>query len=121
MKPYRLFLFLILLSTASCISKKQTADTLPTCVSGMIKTLQAKPPQNPPAEVWEWDVDGKRYYYFTAPCCDRYNTLCDDHCNRICAPSGGFSGKGDGKCGDISEKAQKKLIWKDTRTKAIEK
>ena len=29
---------------------------------------------------------------------DYDNLLFDDNCNYICAPSGGFSGAGDGKC-----------------------
>jgi len=31
----------------------------------------------------------------------------------LCAPSGGITGKGDGKCPDFNEKAgEGKLIWK---------
>jgi hypothetical protein len=34
----------------------------------------------------------------------------------MCAPDGGFSGQGDGKCPDFFQASgNKKLIWKDTR------
>lgn len=42
--------------------------------------------------------------------------LFDENCNRICAPDGGKTGKGDGKCPDFFEKrTDEKLVWKDER------
>lgn len=42
--------------------------------------------------------DGRPVYLFTAPCCDIGNPLYDAEGRFICAPSGGFTGQGDGKC-----------------------
>ena len=59
---------------------------------------------------------GMRVFYFSSNCCDQYNVVVDEKCNYICAPSGGTTGKGDGKCSDFLTMAQYiKLIWKDER------
>lgn len=42
--------------------------------------------------------DEQPLYLATAPCCDHFNGLYDRKGRRICAPSGGFSGVGDGTC-----------------------
>lgn len=56
---------------------------------------------------------GKTVYLVTPDCCDQYISLYDDNCNFLCAPSGGLTGKGDGKCPDFYDKATKgTLIWK---------
>jgi hypothetical protein len=47
-----------------------------------------------------------------------YSVLYDSSGNIICAPDGGFTGKGDGKCTDFfSGRAKELLIWKDARTR----
>ena len=74
-----------------------------------------KPVQNPPAEIWEWKIDNTSYYYITSDCCDQFNYLYDSDCNVVCAPDGGFTGAGDGKCTDLNEPTQKTLIWEDLR------
>ena len=43
---------------------------------------------------------GKPAYLFIAPCCDMFNELYDSHGVKLCAPSGGFAGFGDGRCPD---------------------
>ena len=42
--------------------------------------------------------DGQRFYLFTPPCCDQFNKLYDANGHYVCAPSGGFTGGGDGRC-----------------------
>ena len=42
--------------------------------------------------------DDRPVYLFTPTCCDQFNPLYDADGRYICAPSGGFSGSGDGKC-----------------------
>jgi hypothetical protein len=41
---------------------------------------------------------GAEAFLFLAPCCDRFNYLYDRQGNRICAPTGGLTGNGDGRC-----------------------
>lgn len=44
------------------------------------------------------DPQGRAVYYFIGPCCDHFNRLYDADGRFICAPSGGFTGAGDGQC-----------------------
>lgn len=73
---------------------------------------------NPPAEINEFEYDGRKVYLVSADCCDMFNSVYDDQCNYVCAPSGGFTGKGDRKCIDFNQQAKHlRLIWKDDRTR----
>ncbi len=115
--PFYLVLVLFFssaLSFTSCMQKK-LQDSSPACVTSIIEQAQKKAVQNPPTEIWEWKLDGKTYYYVNAPCCDQFSTLYDDQCQRVCAPSGGIAGKGDGRCPENIKNAEKKLLWKDSR------
>lgn len=108
-----LYSLAIALTFISCQSLN-LPDGTPRCIRDEIGQLSKAGKQNPPAEVWKWQVGDKTYYYFNAPCCDQYSRLVDESCNFVCAPDGGFTGKGDGKCPDLSN-AAKTLVWKDTR------
>lgn len=85
------------------------------CVQAMIEIILSEEVWSSPAQVWEWKVDDKTYYYFTADCCDQFNQLFDDSCNYVCAPDGGFTGAGDGLCPDFGDEIVKQLLWEDTR------
>ncbi len=111
-----LILGLALLTAAAEKCAKTTQNGLPLCVKGKIDTIKTQPKWNPPAEVWEYNLNGKKVYLFNADCCDQYTTLYDANCNYICAPSGGLTGKGDRKCDDFNTTAkQVRLVWKDNR------
>lgn len=113
MKYILLLLVIPLLSESNCSKKK---DLVPTCIQQKIDKIRAGPKWNPPAEVNEYLYNGNHVYLFSSNCCDQYNVLYDENCNAICAPSGGFTGRGDGKCPDFNEKAEHiRLIWKDER------
>jgi hypothetical protein len=88
----------------------------PNCVQKRIEEIKTEPKWNPPAEVNEYIYKGQHVYLFSSNCCDQYIMLYDGNCSFICAPSGGITGKGDGKCADFYETAKLiKLVWKDTR------
>lgn len=96
-----------------CANKK---DTVPACIQQKIEQIKKEPKWNPPAQVNEYTYIAKKVYLFSSPCCDQYNNLYDSECNLICAPTGGYTGKGDQKCTDFTEKAKHvKLVWKDER------
>jgi hypothetical protein len=42
--------------------------------------------------------DGKPGYLIPSPCCDKFDYLYDTRGAILCAPSGGFTGRGDGSC-----------------------
>ncbi len=115
-----LFITLISLFTTpvflqSGCSQTKLDGAVPSCIQRMIKKIKAEPVRNPPAQIWKWEADGKTYYYVTADCCDQFNYLYDDHCHVVCAPDGGFTGRGDGKCPDFKGEVKKTLIWQDRR------
>jgi len=125
---YLIWLVALPLLAARCPAKNkataaagQTAPAAPTdCppakLEAKIAELKAQPKANPAYEVWEYKYQGQRVYLISAPCCDNYTTLYDACLNVLCAPSGGFTGRGDGLCPDFNEKAtDKKLIWRDQR------
>ena len=110
--------FILLLLAVPLMNQKcgKNKNAVPACVQEKIEAIQKELKWNPPAEVNEYSYLGKQVYLFTSNCCDQYYSLFDRDCNYICAPSGGFTGKGDAKCDDFPETAVYiKLIWKDTR------
>jgi len=113
-KVFNLIFIFCLLSIISCKPTKQ-AVKLPTCIESKIETLKNQSLQNPPSQVWQWDANGNTYYYFNAPCCDQFSTLYNERCEIICAPDGGFTGKGNGKCPDFGTDVKRTLIWEDQR------
>ena len=44
---------------------------------------------------------GKPAYLIPSPCCDRFDYLYDSRGIILCAPSGGFGGRGDGSCPEV--------------------
>lgn len=66
--------------------------------------------------VWQYRYGGELVYYIPAICCDHYSTLYDIYGVRVCRPSGGFSGNGDGQCPDFFDvRTNEVLIWEDPR------
>ncbi len=91
---------------------------IPTCLQQQIDSIKKLPMWNPPATVEQYEYNGKTVFLMSANCCDFFATAIDENCNYVCAPSGGFTGRGDGKCTDFNDKAKLiKLVWKDERAK----
>lgn len=89
---------------------------IPACIEGKIERIKGEPEWNPRAEVNEYVYNDQRVFLFSANCCDQYHVLYDENCSVICAPSGGYTGRGDGKCPDFNETARHiRLVWKDER------
>lgn len=88
-------------------------DSVPVCVRKILDSAAKDIPPVLPQQVDEYEYNGDKVYLFTMPCCDFFNPVYDEQCKQLCAPSGGFSGRGDGKCPDFGEKAKKlRLVWK---------
>lgn len=85
-------------------------------IQAKIAELKAKPKSNPAYEVWQYRYQGHRVYRVTAPCCDQFETLYDECLNVLCAPSGGLTGRGDGRCPQFYKQADSaRLLWRDPR------
>ncbi len=107
-------ILLVFLQSKSC--KKETSIRVPPCILDKIEAIEQQPKFNPPATVYRYRYEDKYVYLFSSDCCDQYNYLYDKDCNVICAPSGGYIGRGDGRCSNFKEMASDEtLIWKDTR------
>ena len=126
MKYFLLFFVFPLLSATECGKKKKkpevaveqqpVTDTIPLCVQQLIDRAKQEDPPNPPIRVDEYRYGGKTVYLFTAGCCDFFNMLYDTACHPLCAPSGGITGRGDGKCTGFSGSATfVKNIWKNEK------
>ena len=110
------FIFLLLAVPLLNQTCNKSKDSIPSCIQQKIEAIRKESKWNPPAEVNEYSYEGKRVFLFSSPCCDQYNNLYDKDCNLLCAPSGGYTGKGDNKCPDFAEKAKHvRLVWKDDR------
>jgi hypothetical protein len=56
------------------------------------------------------------YFVPYLPCCDIPSQLYDREGQVICAPDGGFTGAGDGKCPDFFElRSDGQKVWNDAR------
>ena len=91
----------------------------PNCAGSVqtkIAELQAQPKGNPAYEMWQYTFHSQKVYLVTATCCDQYDTLYDECLNVLCAPSGGFSGKGDEQCPEFYQlSTDRQLVWRDPR------
>lgn len=93
-------------------SGSETPSPLPECVQKIMDTLGKQEPPELPVKIEEYQYQGKTVYLFTADCCDQYDKLYDADCKYLCAPGGGFTGRGDGKCPDFTKEAKLvKELW----------
>jgi len=114
MKLLFAFFSFMILQSQSC--KKDGSIKLPPCIQSKIEAISQQPKYNPPATVYRYLYAGSYVFLFSSDCCDQYNYVYDRDCKVICAPSGGISGKGDGRCSNFSGMASDEtLIWKDPR------
>lgn len=105
----------LILSIISSCGEKRLEVNAPKAIQQKITQLQNAPVQNPPAEVWRWRADNAIYYYVTSGCFDQFNYLYDESGEVVCAPDGGFTGKGAGDCPNFQGPISKTLIWRDNR------
>lgn len=114
----KIHLLIGILALTGAIKKcsKSGVDKIPACIQQKIDSIKAQPKWNPPATVYEYKYNGRTVFLFSANCCDQYSEVYDEQCNYVCAPGGGFTGKGDRKCEDFLQKAKEvRLVWKDER------
>lgn len=106
----RNYLFTIIVLT--CISAHADSK-LPEWLEKKCMHYDSPTDNRQPLIVWKLSHQKQEVYYIVSPCCDEYNYLYDLNGTPICAPTGGISGKGDGKCpfpADIGTTIE--LVWK---------
>jgi len=127
MRALLLVLLFTVLVSETCAEKKArkiaattegSANTnkIPVCIQAKIDSIKTLPKFNPPAEVTEYFYNEKRVFLFSSDCCDFFNSVFDENCQYVCAPTGGITGQGDLKCKDFAKNANLvKVVWKDGR------
>ena len=112
----KFFFNLVLLGSVVATQCNKTNPKPPDCVQHLIAEIKSQPKWNPAGEISEYRYRGELVYLVSSDCCDQFIVLYNGTCEKICAPSGGITGKGDGKCADFYENATKlRLVWKDDR------
>ena len=116
MKTRHLVILATIVLAAGCARATPSAN--PKWVDQLIEQFKSQPVGNPPQSIWRYEYNGQSVYYVPAQCCDQYSSLYDAGGTVICAPDGGLTGTGDGRCADFqSKRTSETLIWKDTRTR----
>jgi hypothetical protein len=96
--------------------KHEAADDRPPFIDSLIEQFEASPVKNPPGSIWRYRYGDRVVYYVPPSCCDIPGQLYDSNGEFICAPDGGITGRGDGKCPDFfSVRADELRIWIDDR------
>jgi hypothetical protein len=105
----------ILVFSQQC-GKEEFPEGTPDCVREKIAEISKEPVWNPPGKVYSYFYNGQKVYFIPQRCCDIPSQLYDENCNIVCAPDGGFSGSGEGKCQDFfANRTDEKLVWEDDR------
>lgn len=63
-----------------------------------IASFESDPQHRDARSITKVMYQGEAAYLFISPCCDHFNYLYDADGRKLCAPSGGFAGYGDGTC-----------------------
>ena len=88
----------------------------PPFVDKLIAQFEASPKKNPPGSIWKYTYKGRVVFYVPPSCCDVPSELYNSDGDVICAPDGGMTGDGDGKCADFFDtRTEEHLVWTDHR------
>lgn len=91
-------------------------DASSDCLAQLIAQAESASIGNPPRSFSTCTYRGHTAYYAPPQCCDQYSALIDPAtCQAICAPDGGFTGAGDGRCPDF-DSSSCTVAWTDPRT-----
>jgi uncharacterized protein DUF6970 len=115
----RLRVLLGSLAVALAASGASAAERSPRFIKRLIRQFESAPKESSPGAIVRYEYRGGPVYYIPIPaylCCDIPSKLYDSRGALICAPDGGFTGRGDGKCPDfMAQRSGETLIWNDAR------
>ncbi len=110
-----LLLGLILAGPAACANHPSSN---PAWLDRLVAEFEAAPVANPPHRILRYRYRAQTDYYVPPSCCDQPSTLYDETGNRLCAPEGGLSGRGDGRCADFHDRrSDESVLWSDPRSR----
>jgi hypothetical protein len=88
------------------------STSLPEWLRARIGEYKALPVDRAPLGIWRITHKGRPAYYVQSPCCDQFDPLYDAAGAEVCNPSGGFAGRGDGKCPNpMDQGTTAALVW----------
>lgn len=103
-------------SASEQIPAEEATERHPAWIDELISRYKAADVANPPASIIRYTYKEAPVYYVPPRCCDIPSRLHDVDGNILCAPDGGFTGRGDGRCADFRSAARDRtVIWQDTR------
>ncbi len=104
------------MASAAAPANTGEVSAWPAWLDERIRRLKAGEKGNPPFTVWWYSYKGKGAFYFPPQCCDQYGQLYDKEGKLLCAPDGGITGQGDGRCADFFKlRTGGVLLWQDPR------
>ena len=109
-------LFVVLLAGPAACAAKPPATAV--WLDNLVTEFKAEPVANPPHRIVRYRYQGQTVYYVPPSCCDRPSTLYDETGKRLCAPDGGMTGRGDGRCADFyKQRSEESVFWSDPRSR----
>ena len=98
---------------SSAPSARVEVAGLPEWLRIRLADYDAQPGPAAPRAVYEVPWRGGVAYYVQAGCCDQLDPLVDARGVLLCYPSGGFTGRGDGKCpGALPGPPDRREVWR---------
>ena len=98
---------------SSAPSTRVEVAGLPEWLRIRLADYDAQPGPAAPRAVFELRYGDGVAYYVKAGCCDQLDPLIDARGVLLCHPSGGFTGRGDGKCpGPLPAPAERREVWR---------
>jgi hypothetical protein len=99
-------------SACSLNAANQAQPSTPAWLQTIISDNTQKPLKNAVHEIWKISHQGNPAYFMISPCCDQFNPLYEQTGRVLCHPSGGMTGRGDGRCPMPADaKSTPQLIW----------
>ncbi len=99
------------------VSDVPDAVAAPSWLKARIAAIASRPPENPPIRITRWRYQDQVVYFIPAYCCDVMSELLDEDGRALCAPDGGMTGEGDGRCHDFYRaRTGEEVIWADQRS-----
>ena len=104
---------LFLLLGLACRGAPAPADRTPRWLAAKLKGFEDSAAVNPPEFVASYTYQGHLVYYISPRCCDQYSVLYDSTGAELCAPDGGITGRGDGRCPEfVAQRTNEKILWR---------
>ena len=98
---------------SSAPSTRVEVSGLPEWLRIRLADYDALPGPAAPRAVYEVPWRGGVAYYVQAGCCDQLDALVDANGVLLCHPTGGFTGRGDGKClEELPTVAHRREVWR---------